>query len=61
LLGSMRFATSALAVVARGYVIPCGPHTLTVNLARSAWLASEFNAVPDRVGDETASFDYRGA
>jgi hypothetical protein len=35
--------------------------TLTVNLARSAWLASEFNAVPDRVGDETASFDYRGA
>jgi hypothetical protein len=24
-------------------------------------LASEFNAVPDRVGDETASFDYRGA
>jgi hypothetical protein len=35
--------------------------TLTVNLVRSAWLASEFNAVPDQVDDETLSFDYRGA
>ena len=34
---------------------------VTANFARSAWLASEFNAVPGQVGDETASFDYRGA
>jgi hypothetical protein len=34
---------------------------LTVNLARSAWLTSEFDAVSHQVGDETASFDYRGA
>jgi hypothetical protein len=34
---------------------------LTANLARSAWLASEFDAVPEQVCDKTASFDYRGA